>query len=50
MKLNDLINDKRLSKNNINILGLSENSTEIKSNYIFFLKNKKNFKRKYINK
>ena len=49
MKLNDLINDKRLSKNNINILGLSENSTEIKSNYIFFLKNTKNFKRKYIN-
>ncbi len=49
MKLNDLINDKRLSKNNINIFGLSENSTEIKSNYIFFLKNTKNFKSKYIN-
>ncbi|MAR77413.1 MAG: UDP-N-acetylmuramoyl-L-alanyl-D-glutamate--2,6-diaminopimelate ligase [Gammaproteobacteria bacterium] len=48
MKLNNLINDKRLSKNNINVLGLSENSTEIKSNYIFFLKNTKNFKRKYI--
>ena len=48
MKLNNLINDKRLSKNNINIKGLSENSKEIKNNYIFFLKNTKNFKKKYI--
>ena len=42
MKLNNLINDKRLSKNNINILGLSDNSKEIKKNYIFFFKNTKN--------
>ena len=42
MKLNNLINDKRLSKNNINILGLSDNSREIKKNYIFFFKNTKN--------
>ena len=42
MKLNNLINDKRLPKNNINILGLSDNSKEIKKNYIFFFKNTKN--------
>ena len=46
MKLNNLINDKRLSKNNINIKGLSENSKEIKNNYIFFFLYTKNFKKK----
>ncbi len=49
MKLIDLINDKRLSKNNVNILGLSENSKEVKEKYIFFLRFTKNFKKKYIN-
>ncbi len=48
MKLNNLINDKRLSKNNINILGLSDNSKEIKKNYIFFFKNTKNSDTNYI--
>ena len=41
MKLQNLIGDKKLSEYNINILGLSEDSREIKNNYIFFLKNKK---------
>ena len=49
MKLIDLINDKRLSQNNVNILGLSENSNEVKEKYIFFLRFTKNFKIKYIN-
>ena len=49
MKLIDLINDKRLSQNNVNILGLSENSNEVKEKYIFFLRFTKNFKKKYIN-
>ncbi len=48
MKLIDLIIDKRLSKNDVNILGLSENSKEVKKNYIFFLRYTKNFKKKYI--
>ena len=46
MKLIDLINDKRLSQNNVNILGLSENSNEVKEKYIFFLRFTKNFKKK----
>ena len=41
MKLKDLIDDKEFSENNINILGLSEDSREIKKNYIFFLKKTK---------
>ena len=41
MKLNNLINNKSLSKDNVNILGLSENSKEIKRNYVFFFKNTK---------
>jgi len=41
MKLKDLIDDKEFSEHNINILGLSEDSREIKKNYIFFLKNTK---------
>ena len=41
MKLKDLIDNKEFSENNINILGLSEDSREIKKNYIFFLKKTK---------
>jgi len=41
MKLIDLINNKDLSNNDINISGLSENSRNVKKNYIFFLKSKK---------
>ena len=49
MKLNDLIDDKKLLAHNINILGLSEDSREIKKNYIFFLKNtKKEDEKKHI--
>ena len=49
MKLNDLIDDKKLLVRNINILGLSEDSREIKKNYIFFLKNtKKEDEKKHI--
>ena len=48
MKLKSLINDKKLSIDNINIVGLSENSKEIKKNYIFFIKETKNFKSSYI--
>ena len=38
MKLKYLINDKRLSKHSINVLGISEDSRKIEKNYIFFLK------------
>ena len=49
MKLKDLISDKKLLEYNINILGLSENSRNIKKNYIFFLKNtKKEDEKKHI--
>ena len=48
MKLNNLIKNKRLSKDNINILGLSENSKEIKRNYIFFFKNAKESSKSHI--
>lgn len=48
MKLKDLINDKGLSQQNINVLGLSENSREIKKNYIFFFKNSNKSNENYI--
>ena len=49
MKLKDLIDDKKLLEHNRSILGLSENSKEIKRNYIFFLKNtKKEDEKKHI--
>ena len=48
MKLIDLINNKDLSNNDINISGLSENSRNVKKNYIFFFKSSKNSKEKYI--
>ena len=48
MKIKDLIKKKRFSKSNINITGISENSKEIKKNYIFFFKNTPNAKEKYI--
>ena len=49
MKLKDLIDDKKLLEHNRSILGLSENSREIKRNYIFFLKNtKKEDEKKHI--
>ena len=41
MKLKDLIDDKKLLAEDRSILGLSEDSKEIKKNYIFFLKNTK---------
>ena len=48
MKLKNLINNKNILKNNIDISGLSEDSREIKKNYIFFYKNTPNNKEKYI--
>ena len=48
MKLIDLINNKNLSNNDINISGLSEDSRNVKKNYIFFFKSSKNSKEKYI--
>ena len=46
MKLQDLINSKIFLHSKINISGLSENSKEIKKNYIFFFK--RHFKNKRI--
>ena len=48
MKIKDLIQNKRFSKNNTSIHGISENSKEIKKNYIFFFKNTPNSKEEYI--
>ena len=48
MKLKYLINSREIKDKYINILGISENSKEIKKNYIFFYKNKKKFHKKYI--
>ena len=48
MKLVDLINNKNLTNRDINISGLSEDSRNIKKNYIFFFKSTKNSKEKYI--
>ena len=43
MKLKYLINSQKIKDKNINILGISEDSKEIKKNYIYFYKNKKKF-------
>ena len=48
MKLQDLINSKIFLHSKINISGLSENSKEIKKNYIFFLKDTLKTKESYI--
>ena len=48
MKIKDLIKNKRFSKNNTSVNGISENSKKIKKNYIFFLKNTPNTKDIYI--
>lgn len=48
MKLQDLINSKIFLHSKINISGLSENSKEIKKNYIFFLKDTLKTKEAYI--
>ena len=48
MKLKNLINSWEIKDKNINILGISEDSKEIKKNYIYFYKNKKKFHKKYI--
>ena len=48
MKLKYLINNEKIKNINVNILGLSEDSREIKKNYIFFYKNVLNNQEKYI--
>ena len=48
MKLKYLINNKKIKNSNVNILGLSLDSREIKKNYIFFSKNILNNQEKYI--
>ena len=48
MKIKNLINNKKLLNGNVNILGLSEDSREIRKNYIFFYKNVQNNQEKYI--
>ena len=48
MKLKYLINSWETKDKNINILGISENSKDIKKNYIYFYKDKKKFHKKYI--
>ena len=48
MKLKYLISNEKIKNINVNILGLSEDSREIKKNYIFFYKNILNNQEKYI--
>lgn len=48
MKLKYIINSQKIRDKNINILGISEDSREIKKNYIYFYKNKKKIHKKYI--
>lgn len=48
MKLNEIYYDAKLSQENVNINGISENSKNIKKNYIFFSRKNKKLQEEYI--
>jgi len=48
MKLNEIYYGEKISQDNININGISENSKNIKKNYIFFSRKNKKLQEEYI--
>jgi UDP-N-acetylmuramyl tripeptide synthase len=48
MKLNEIYYGEKLSQDNVNIDGISENSKNIKKNYIFFSRKNKKLQEEYI--
>ena len=48
MKLNEIYYGEKLSQDNVNINGISENSKNIRKNYIFFSRKNKKLQEEYI--